>query len=158
MRRGLLIVGLVAVGLLASSVASAQSDLDKAYQKEFAHLEAQKRALEKRLEALENKQKTAVKEAERERNRLQGELTALRQKRDDLKHTLRKLDERAKSKGQGPETLKRTFKQASSTLADYPMDFQVPEKPGQYKEALPTLFAFGTEAIERSRSIRVDSG
>jgi len=158
LQRRLLFVGLVAAGLLTPTLASAQSDLDEAYQKEFAHLEAQKRALKKRLKILENDRKQAVEEAERKRDHLQGELTALRQTRDDLKRQLRKLDERSKSNGQGPEILERTFKQASSTLADYPMEFQPPEEPGQYKGALPTLFVRGTDAIERSRSIRVGSG
>lgn len=158
MRRRLLVVAVVAAGLVVPGIASAQSNLDRAYQKEFAHLEAQKRALKKRLESLEKKEKTAVQEAKTKRDRLQGELTALRQQRDDLKRELRKLDERAKGKGRGPEVLKRTFKQASSTLADYPMALEVPETSGQYRDALPTLFARGTEAIARSRSVRVESG
>ena len=154
------VVVLALVWLGLAGTATAQSGLDKAYEKEFAHLEAQKRALKKRLKELETKTASSVEKAEKERDRLQGKLMSLQEKGDSLQKKLRTLDEESSSKGRGRDILRSTLEQAAATLEPHPVEFEPPakdEKP-DYATVLPELFAKAGKVVEQSRSIRSYDG
>ncbi len=151
-------LAVVLCGLGWPSSAVGETNLKEAYQKEFAHLEAQKRALEQRLRELEDEQSEAVDEAERGRDRLQGELSGLRSERDELQRTLEKLERRDADKGAGHEALASTVEQASTTLEEESVEFEPPGDEPAYADLLPRLFDKGAEAIEQSRAIRIESG
>jgi biopolymer transport protein ExbB len=86
-----LAIALTSAWLLAagSAAAAPPSDLLAAYKKEFAFLEAQKRALKARLSTLEAGNKRRVKAAETEVNRLQVRLIGLRGRADRAERELR---------------------------------------------------------------------
>jgi len=150
----------VAVVFFGASDGFTQSDLESAYEKEFAHLEAQKRSLQKRLEKLEQRQNDAVREAEQERDALQGELTRLREQADQLKRKLEEVETEAKSEGSGRDVLRTTLEQAESTLEPYDVSFAAPgeDTDPTYRELLPEVFGQGAEAIAESRSLRSEEG
>ena len=90
--------------------------LDMAYKKEFAFLEAQKRELSARID-------TVKREFERDRQRLEGEVTALegqalsaQSRAESLAGELVKADQLAQANADNRETLQATFDQARSTL------------------------------------------
>lgn len=148
------------VVVLGASPVFAQSDLKSAYEKEFAHLEAQKRSLQKRLEKLEQRRENAVQEAEQERDALQGKLTQLREEADRLQRKLDEVQTEKNSKGRSEDVLRTTLEQAESTLEPYDVSYTAPGEDADptYRELLPTLFDKATEAIVESRSLRSEEG
>lgn len=90
--------------------------LEMAYKKEFAFLEAQKRELSARIA-------TVKREFERDRQRLEGEVSALegqalaaQSRAEALVAELVKADQLAQANADNRETLQATFDQARSTL------------------------------------------
>src|SRR5690606_24604076 len=90
--------------------------LEMAYKKEFAFLEAQKRELSARIA-------TVKREVERDRQRLEGEVSALegqalaaQSRAEALVAELVKADQLAQANADNRETLQATFDQARSTL------------------------------------------
>jgi len=157
-------VWVVLAGVLGAAIggepAFADTNLRKAYEKEFAHLEAQKRALEKRLEKLDERSASDVAEAERERDALQGKLTRLREEADRLKRKLDDVQKETSSTGDGDQMLRTTLEQAAASLEPYEVSIEVPEQKEdvQFGQLLPPLFEKASRAIRESRSLRVEEG
>ncbi len=149
---------LIALGGISS--ATGQSKLQEAYQKEFAHLEAQKRALEERLERVRQEGDQRIQQAKAERNQLQGQLTSLKQRADSLSDKLENAKRKVSKGDRGDQILASTVQQANRTLKEWGLDVKVPTEgeEKQYGEILPTLFEKGTDAVSRSRTMRVKEG
>jgi biopolymer transport protein ExbB len=114
--------------LLVATPALAQqgSDLRSAYKKEFAYLESQKRALEDRLDKLEQKEKQQVQEAQNELDRLQGRLLSLRMQADKLEEKAMEAERNVQQGAGGGDVVATTIEQANSSIGKYGVKVEVP--------------------------------
>ena len=121
--------------LLAASVAQAEpSALEAAYQKEFAFLTAEKKALQARLTELQGSRDQAISAAEGELSVLESRFIAVGLEGDRLDEKLDTLDREADGAAEASEALNGTLLAARTTL----------ERPG---------FDMGEEATEFSAQV-----
>ena len=134
--------------------------LAKAYKREFAFLEAQKKSLEKRLAAFRN-------EAEDERGALESEVAALKDKAVRLKTRLESLRERVSSAEEqlqanrnSQDILDATFQQAEVTLKDFGFNLDKGSRFHQLepKDKVAELFGMGNQALDRLSAVRREAG
>lgn len=105
---------------------SAQSDIEQAYKKEFAFLEAEKRSLEQRLNDLEKESEKNEENGLKEILALQDTLLQISSKADNLSEMLSQTERLNEAELSNIDSLESTVMQASATLEKY--FIQVPEK------------------------------
>lgn len=101
----------------------ARDELERAYQKEYAFLEAQLRDLRQRLEAFERQASSAEREKEAQIDRVEAEYIDLQSRGERLNDLLAEADRRIESVQDSRSTLEATFVQAGSTLEPYTDEF-----------------------------------
>ena len=121
--RYLLIVLLTA---LFFSELCAQSDIEQAYKKEFAFLEAEKRNLEQRLSELEQESVRKDESGLKEISALQDTLLQISSRADNLSEMLSQTERANEAELSNIDSLESTVMQASATLEKY--FIQIPEK------------------------------
>ncbi len=131
-----------------------------AYQKEFAYLDAQKKALQERLKTLDQREKGQVGGARADLDRLQGELLSLQTEADRLQDTLSDVERDDDQMGRGEDVIATTVDQANATFEKWGEKVEVPKQDGkpQYKKALTAVFTKGTGLIEKHSSVRSRTG
>ena len=95
---------------------SSDEGLSSAYKKEFAYLEAQKEALQGRLDKLEKREASQVSSAQNELDALQGRLLGLQTEADRLQETLAQVERDAEQAGASGEMIATTVEQANATF------------------------------------------
>jgi biopolymer transport protein ExbB len=159
---GLIALGLVLMTITATSWAHPHEDesLFAAYKKEFAYLEAQKKALEERLQKLEKRERAQVGGAKGELDALQGRLLSLQTEADRLSDTLAEVERNADGMGEGGEAVATTVEQANATFEKWNRKVDIPEADGkkEYAKAVSALFDTGTELLEEHSSVRSKQG
>lgn len=169
---GHVLAGLIALGLVLMTITAtswAQSErtgsggddgLFAAYKKEFAYLEAQKKALEGRLEKLDKRERSQVGGAKHELDALQGRLLSLQTEADRLQETLKEVERNADRMGEGGEAVATTVEQANATFEKWNRKVEIPEVDGkkQYAKAVTALFGTGTDLLDEHQSVRSKQG
>lgn len=157
-------VAVFAVGMLLGAPAAAKNaqhlSLEDAYKKEFAFLEAQKRALKERLHSAEQELNRVARAQQAEISTLQSRVLAQRAQiesiRDDIKQSQRS-NEAALEKN---DLLKETFSRAQQALAGYGVKLPEPKSaealPGG--ERLQALFTAARSALEGANLVRREPG
>lgn len=160
---------LLALALLAPAVAqdgaalSEVSELDRAYQKEFAFLRAEKQGLRQRLDELKADRARRLAEGERDLDGLQGRLLALTRDADRAQDLLSEAERAGDRATEGSELLQSTLSQAAQTL-DRPELFPAQTEAGDVSatqaqaESLARLFAAAAEDLSLSGSLQVQEG
>jgi biopolymer transport protein ExbB len=143
---------LLALPALAQEKAAPEGDrlLELAYQKEYAFLEAEKRALSERKAAVDRENAAAVGRAQAQLAATQQEVLALGQEAEQLAEDLRVAQEAAagaREGQQGVESLVSAFVQGLS-----PYGFEVPEGPETKK--ISAAFARAGQLIAERSAIR----
>lgn len=100
-----------------------RDELEQAYQKEYAFLEAQLRDLRQRLDTFEGQAGTAEREKEVQIERVEAEYINLQSRGDRLNDLLVEADRQIESVQDSRSTLEATFVQAGSTLEAYTDEF-----------------------------------
>ena len=95
-------------GVLIARSLEAGTDLRKAYQREFAFLEAEKQSLKKRLAKIESENAAKQKEGQKEVDGLQGRVLALAAEADQMSEGLLDAERAADSSGDGADQSKDT--------------------------------------------------
>jgi biopolymer transport protein ExbB len=135
-------------------------DLAEAYKKEFAFLSAQKRDLSARLAATRG-------ELERDRARLEGEVTALenqvaatRGEADELTDQMAQSEREAESNAANSELLLATFEQAQASLAGIKVDLVQDEAYVAATDAakLERLYSEGQRKLVEFSRVRTEPG
>ena len=113
----LLLSALLVVSVGASRPAHAEpGDLERAYKKEFIYLEAQKRALEQRVEQVKREEAKRLRGAEDEVNRLQGRLLSMGVEADRVEAQLIDAERAVATVTDREDTLATTLEQARASL------------------------------------------
>lgn len=144
---------LFAAGLGTAS--AQQTELEVAYQREFAYLQAEKKTLEDRLDSLSAESKRRVRSAEEELSSLQNQLLGLRSRvsgqEELLSAALRDSDQISAAQ----DLVDATLFQANSTLeAEVP----TPETPEAQAEALVDAFSRGADAVQAGARVSKEEG
>jgi biopolymer transport protein ExbB len=139
---------------------SGAQSLEKAYKREFAFLEAQKRNLQKRLKEF---RKQAAQEKANLKDQVAGlkdELVRLDTRIESLQEQVKEAERIAQSKKDNQQILAATIQQAKPTLSDHGFnlakgsEFQQLDAGAQIAE----LFDMGLKAARRTATIRREQG
>lgn len=131
--------------------------LRKAYQREFAFLEAEKRNLTRRLAELDAEEARKVAVAEKELRAAQGESVALATQADRLMSLLEGVEREAESSGESEELLEGVLSQLSAMLekrkASLPAEADAP-----VDEKLSAGFSTAFGLLKQAGSVRKEPG
>lgn len=152
-----------AASAASSSAPAAVGDLDRAYQKEFAFLRAEKQALRERLDALQAERGKRLGDSERELDRLQARLVALSRDADRAEDLLSQAERASDRATEGAELLHSTLSQAAQTL-DQPALAPAEAEEGDpaateaQAQALARLFEAAAADLSQGSRLVVEDG
>lgn len=152
---------LLSIALLASSGASAQEPgpLEAAYQKEFAFLAAEKKALTARLAELQSGRAAKIAASEAELTKLESSYIAIGLRGDRLDEKLDELDREADGAAEASEALGGTLMAARTTLERE--GFALGEETATFSEQVAQLdmaLDEGLVRLEEGRTVRTVDG
>ncbi|MCA9671584.1 MAG: hypothetical protein KC503_38565, partial [Myxococcales bacterium] len=152
-------VGVGAAQAKGKDSKAAPPDLLSAYKKEFAFLEAQKRALEQRLAALAKHNARTVAAAEAKVNALQVQLIGLRGKADGAERDLRAAERKLPADDDG-DRLADTLERARASLAKLGLKLPAAKKGDTDAQAaaLQRAFEQAAPALAQLGAVRVTPG
>jgi len=136
------------------------SEVELAYKKEFAFLEAQKRDLTKRLASLSEKADMEYATEKRALRRLEESVISSNHKVDNYKELLLDAERAAQESVDNADVLENTFLQADATLEKYKLalqnnkDFQEKNKG----EKIETVFATADSLLAELVTVRKEAG
>jgi len=99
-----------------------QDELQAAYQKEYAFLDAQLRDLQQRVTAFDSQSQQAEREKEAQIDRTEGEYINLQSQADRINNMLTEAERQVSDVEDSRNTLEATFLQAGSTLQPYDLE------------------------------------
>jgi biopolymer transport protein ExbB len=156
MRRLLTTFVLFAIGVLLACPASAQ-DIERAYQKEFAYLKAQKEALQSRAATLDAETEREAKKVEAEIATLQNRLVNLQLQADTLQEELATAERETTRAAEHDDSLFAVMEQARASLERYGVE--LPEAGDEVKPAdVRMVFDRAMPVIEEGGAIRTGEG
>ncbi|MFA9460014.1 MotA/TolQ/ExbB proton channel family protein [Thiohalorhabdus sp. Cl-TMA] len=135
--------------------------LEKAYKREFAFLEAQKRSLQERLAQFQDRAAGEKQALEQEVQRLKDEAVRLKTRMETLREQVKTAEEQLQSNKNSRQILEATFTQAGVTLKDF--GFPV-GKGSEFRQLdderrkVERLFSMGNAVLDRTSGIRRESG
>lgn len=141
-----------------TAVAGASSELDRAYQREYAFLHAEAAALRQRLAEVERDRSARLGKAERELDGLQGQLLSLTREADQAEDLLRESERSAERSVESSELLRTTLTQAATTLGQ---DEKAPRDDASSVElatGLVQLFQTAATDLQTSSQLRIVEG
>lgn len=146
--------------VLCAAVAPAFADgLEDAYKKEFAFLEAEKRALEGRLEEVGVESEEKVSAAKAEVEALQRQLLDLRSQADELEGDLEATEREGGDARERAELMMETMSRAADTLRNHGYDLAAPsEDPEVQATQIENLFKTAALVIEKGGEIKTEAG
>lgn len=155
-------------GAPAAPSGAALSDLDRAYQKEFAFLHAEKASLQARLTELQTERARRVGGADGELDRLQGRLLSLTRQADAAEALLADTQRAGDRATEGAQVLETTLSQAAATLERPELVPAEGEAGGvgavdgaateAQARALASLFTVAAEDLARGGALRTVEG
>ena len=142
------------------ALAADKADLQAAYKKEFAFLDAERRNMQQRLKQLQNEGDERIRSAERELNALQSKLLGLSAQADGLSDRLMELDRDSEQVSEKQETLLAVFQQAQRSLAEYDVKVQEPDtdKPELLVEKIPDVYTQAALLLGELNTVRRQQG
>ncbi|MFB6358219.1 MAG: hypothetical protein ABEJ96_04195, partial [Thiohalorhabdaceae bacterium] len=96
-----------------------RQNLEKAYKREFAFLEAQKKSLQERLAQFESRAEAERGDLESQVQALKAKAVRLKTRMENVRESLDQAEERLKSNQSSQEVLRATFTQAGATLEEF---------------------------------------
>jgi biopolymer transport protein ExbB len=154
-------LGLFVLSLSASSVSAQATELDVAYKREFAFLEAERNTLQARLGTVEREEQQKMQAARNEINQLQGKATSLALEADKLQDSLSDVEEQTAAQAETSDVLQSTLQQAEIALSKG--GFKLPPMPAeptaeQRAQQLDAAFAQSIELLKRYGTVREEPG
>lgn len=139
---------------------AAEGDIEQAYKKEFAFLEAEKRSLDQRLNDLEKESETRNSQGVAEISKLQDTLLQISSKADNLAEMLSMTERNNEAELSNIDSLESTVMQASATLQKYNMN--LPEKDSKKgitaADQLNAAFQNSVKVLAQKSSVESESG
>jgi len=152
MRAVLLLVAL----LLTTGIAATDSELERAYAKEFAFLKAQKEMLQQRLEAVKKEDKKKIERAKKEIERLQATVLLKTERSDQLTDTLFKAQQNAQNVTDDVSMIESVVLQAKSSLKPYKKEIEVNKE--DYPKTLQEIFQKSTDLYNELSQVKAYKG
>lgn len=150
----------VSFSFFAPVTASADDALMDAYKKEFAFLEAEKAALQKRLKSIDAEADAKVTQARGVVESLQQQILGLRARADDIEDELTDVEEKTITAEERSTLLEETIERAFETLTRHEME--VPKTAAkdiaEQSEQIETMFALAGKLIDRAGKVRKETG
>lgn len=140
----------------AALFGATETELQRAYAKEFAFLKAQKEMLTKRLADVRKEDAAKIAKAQREIEKLQAQVLAKTQQSDKLADSLFAAQQNAESVNSDTAMIESVVLQGDSTLAAYGIKLAVDKE--NYPATLTQLFGEILSLADRLSSVRVEEG
>lgn len=131
---------------------SAGAALEQAYQKEFAYLVAEKRALETRQRELQDEARRQRQRAETELDQLQARLLAMERRADATEDRIREVEDAATAAVERADLLRSTVSQAEEAVG------VVVAADAPAHEQLSAVFEGAAAGLERGATLRQEPG
>lgn len=155
---GLLFILFCAFSLSAAELQAEPSSLEKAYQKEFAYLKAEKEKLEARLAGQTQRGNEKLGATQLELDRLQRRLLSLQMQGDRAEAQLAEAQRHADANLSGQELLAGTLDQASRALDMEPLNDEAMADTQAQAERLSAIFAAANGQLKAGGSIYKEKG
>lgn len=146
----------VLIALSLSVFAATDSDLERAYAKEFAYLKAQKKMLKQRLSDIKGTQSKKLNDAKRDLSILQNVVLKKNALSEQLEDELFSVRQNAQVMTDDTSLIETVSMQSTTTLSSYGIDVTV--DANNYQASLETIFAKANELISRLASVRTEEG
>lgn len=157
--RGVMTILVAGLCVSAAGAVASADGLDEAYKKEFAFLEAEKRALEERLADIEGESERRQQAARGEIEGLQAKLLALRNQADDLESDLMDVEREGGDARERADLLVETMGRAGDTLRLYGYDLAAPSRdPEVQATQIENLFKTAAMVIGKGAEIKTEEG
>ena len=145
---------LVTLLLLATTIfAATDTQLERAYAKEFAYMKAQKNMLTSRLERVTSDNAAKIKAAKSELNALQNKVLSKQSKSERLNDALYISQQDAQNVNDDLSIVEAVVLQADSALTPYGVTIDIDKE--NYQAALKTIFEKSSLLINRLSTIEV---
>lgn len=159
-KRNVLILS-VSLAAIASAARAQGNDLDTAYKRELAFLEAEKNTLASRLAEVDRDRDQKVRAAQQEIERLQGRATGLALEADDIEDRLAQVEQTSAADAEGKDVVDGTLQQAEMALSKG--GFKLPPSEGeptaeQRTAQLDFVFSKSVALLDRYASVRKEPG
>lgn len=140
--------------LLATTLfAATDTQLERAYAKEFAYMKAQKKMLTERLDRVTTDNASKIKAAKSELNALQNKVLAKQSKSERLNDALYIAQQDAQNVSDDVSMVEAVVLQADSALTPYGVKIDIDKE--NYQAALKTIFEQSDMLIKRLSTIEV---
>lgn len=149
---------LVLVMILASAAlfGATETELQRAYAKEFAFLKAQKEMLQKRLSEVQKEDSAKINKAKREIGTLQAKVLAKTQKSDQLNEKLYRTQQNAENVTSDTAMIESVVLQGESSLAPYGIKLDIDKE--NYPATLTNLYEQTLALSKTLSSVRTENG
>ncbi len=144
-----------------TTVHAQSADLDTAYKREFAFLDAERSTLKKRLQDVDAEIKQKEQQARAELNQLQGRATGLALEADKLQDRLADVEDDSAAQAETADVLQSTVQQAEVALGKG--GFKLPAiegeiTPAQRSAQLDAVFEHGIQLLQKQSSVYSEAG
>lgn len=135
-------------------------DLVDAYQREYSILEAEKRALTKRLASVKSQARRDESRLTAGALALEDEAVELRANAEILEKQILELDEELRTSDDRAATVRDTLVRAETTLSDWGAELAVPKEPdlAAELEVFARAVELGAQTLRRAGSLHVERG
>jgi len=143
-----------------SAAAAPVVNLDDAYRKEFAFLEAQKRELQARLAEVKSRLQSDRVRLEGEVAALEGRALSMQSEAESATAAVQRADQLALANADNSDLLGATFEQARSTLESFGDKSAASDEFAALEDAakVQTLFSSAVEVLARFATVQRDAG
>ncbi|MDY0121790.1 MAG: MotA/TolQ/ExbB proton channel family protein [Sulfurimonas sp.] len=141
---------------LVSFLSANDTELQKAYAKEFAYLKAQKEMLEQRFSEVQKDNSAKLREAKQDISRLEKEVLAKNALSEKLSDELFRAQQNFQMLGDDTALVESVLMQATNTLKPHGIDVIVQKE--NYQEALKSIFVKSDALIRELSSLSTSQG
>jgi biopolymer transport protein ExbB len=152
MKKILLVLLVASISLFGAT----ESELERAYAKEFAYLKAQKKMLTKRLKEVKSSESKNISTAKRDLSVLQNMVLRKNALSEKLEDELFRTHQNAQVVSDDTSLLENVAMQAAATLKPFGVEVEV--NPKAYQSSLETIFIQADLLIKKLSSVRVEMG
>jgi len=146
----------VLMALSLSLFAATETELERAYAKEFAYLKAQKQMLQKRLKDVKSTQSKNISTAKRELSVLQNVVLKKNALSEKLEEDLFRVQQNAQVVSDDTSLIETVMMQSTSALSPYGVEVKVNKE--DYQDSLKTVFKEADTLITTLSQVRTENG
>lgn len=146
----------VLLTLSVALFAATETDLERAYAKEFAYLKAQKLMLQKRLKDVKSTQTKSLNTAKRELDVLQNVVLKKNALSEKLEEDLFRVRQNAQSLSDDTSLIENVMMQSTTSLKPYGIDVSV--DANNYQASMKEVFAKTNALITKLGQVRTEEG